>query len=467
MTPAIVAQLAPLLGLDSSEDGLRRRRRYMRAALTSASTILTRGVTALTLLVSVPLTARYLGSERYGIWLALSSLIAIIAHVDLGLSSGLVNAISAADGHGDNSEAAHAVSSVFLMLSAMAVGFTAALLLIAPYLPLGRLAHVSSPAAGAEVGPALCALLIIFFLSMPLGIGMRVQIGYQEGYKANLWQSAGCLLGLAALLVAVRAKANLPWLVVATTATPLLASAANCVQQFWIARPALRPRWSNFRWQTARQILRSGLLFCLAGLAAILTTQIPYLMITRILGPSPVAQYGVSQKMLTLLPMIAAIATFPLWPAYREALASGDRHWIARTFRLTAIVTAAISLVGAIAFLLSYRMVIPWWVDQQVVPDRSTALALSILVVATSLKWTTWMCLNGCNRLRGQATYPFPIVMAAAVAASLAWHRYGLAGIVWPFAIGECLVLVAEAADLYLGLRGMSATGACLAESSS
>ena len=48
----------------------------------------------LTSLVSVPLTYRYLGAERYGIWMVLISIIAAMGFADLGIGNGLMNAVS-------------------------------------------------------------------------------------------------------------------------------------------------------------------------------------------------------------------------------------------------------------------------------------------------------------------------------------------------------------------------------------
>jgi hypothetical protein len=106
------------------------------------------------------------------------------------------------------------------------------------------------------------------------------------------------------------------------------------------------------------------------------------------------------------------------------------------------------SFGGAFVLLVSYRKLISTWVNPGLVPDATTAFALSVFVVASTLKWTTWMCLNGHNRLRGQATYPFPIIIAATISAAIAWRQYGIGGIIWPFAIAECLILAAQALDL-------------------
>jgi O-antigen/teichoic acid export membrane protein len=48
------------------------------------------------MVISVPLTLTYLGSERYGMWMAISSIVALLAFADFGLGNGLVNAIAVA-----------------------------------------------------------------------------------------------------------------------------------------------------------------------------------------------------------------------------------------------------------------------------------------------------------------------------------------------------------------------------------
>ena len=53
-----------------------------------------RGVATVVSFISVPLTVRYLGPERYGAWVTISTLIAWMALADFGLSNSLTNAVS-------------------------------------------------------------------------------------------------------------------------------------------------------------------------------------------------------------------------------------------------------------------------------------------------------------------------------------------------------------------------------------
>ena len=57
----------------------RSKERLRRAALTTLASGVARAIGLLTSLISVPLTYRYLGPERYGIWMVLISIVAAMS----------------------------------------------------------------------------------------------------------------------------------------------------------------------------------------------------------------------------------------------------------------------------------------------------------------------------------------------------------------------------------------------------
>ena len=72
---------------DTFTDDGRSKERYRRVVLSAGSSFVNKGVTILTGLISVPLTVHYLGTERYGLWMTISSTIAFLTFADLGFLS--------------------------------------------------------------------------------------------------------------------------------------------------------------------------------------------------------------------------------------------------------------------------------------------------------------------------------------------------------------------------------------------
>ena len=91
----------------------RARERHVRVALGASASLLAKVVSVGTVLISVPLTLHYLGPERYGMWMTMSSLVAIFSFADLGIGNGVLNAVAAAHGRDDRATIRGYVSSGF------------------------------------------------------------------------------------------------------------------------------------------------------------------------------------------------------------------------------------------------------------------------------------------------------------------------------------------------------------------
>src|SRR5450755_1734753 len=117
--------LKSFLTKTNSDRGLER---YRRAGITASTSFLAKALTIVIGFVSVPLTVHYLGTERYGVWLTVSSLLTWMALTDFGIAgNALVNVISGADGKDDREMARQYAASAFWALTA--IGATIGLIL--------------------------------------------------------------------------------------------------------------------------------------------------------------------------------------------------------------------------------------------------------------------------------------------------------------------------------------------------
>src|SRR3954453_21812444 len=111
--------LKALFTRSSADSG---RERYRRAGMAAFTSYIARGLTLLTGFVSVPLTVHYLGAERYGVWLTISSLLLWVALTDFGIAgNALVNVLSEADGRDDRRLAREYASSATWTLITIAL----------------------------------------------------------------------------------------------------------------------------------------------------------------------------------------------------------------------------------------------------------------------------------------------------------------------------------------------------------
>lgn len=409
----------------------RSQERHRRIFLTAGASFIAKAVALLTTFLTIPLTLDYLGLERYGLWMTLSSLIATVAFADLGLGNGLLNAIAEAHGKNDTARAARAISSAFFML--VAVGLIAALLFAVgcSLVDWPGFFNVSSPAARQETVPTLIVLAGCFVLSIPLAVVSYTQLGYQQGFASSIWSMVGSLLGLAGVLAAIQLRAGLPWLVLAVAGAPLVSTAANWLVFFGARRPDLRPALRAATAGEARLLFRRGFLFFLLQVSAAVAFSSDNLVAAAVLGPAAVAEYSVVAKLFSFVPLLLAMLLNPLWPAYGEAIAGGDLAWVRRTLRRSLLVSVGAACLAALILTLFGRLFIRIWVGPEVVPSFGLLAGMGLWVILWSAGTALAMFLNAANILLLQTV--LGLIMTAVSIPLKVWlsSRFGIAGIIW------------------------------------
>jgi O-antigen/teichoic acid export membrane protein len=381
-----IASVIRFKPFNETSPGNRSRERYRRIAITTFTAIVARGVGVITALISVPLTLHYLGQERYGLWMTISSITAMLGFADLGMGNGLLNAIAEADGKDDTEAAKMYVSSAFFLLLGIASCILLGFLFIYSMVPWARVFNITSQLAIEEVGPATAVLFVSFVANMPLGVVQRVQMGYQQGFRTNMWIAVGAIMGLAGVLIAIYCKAGLPWLVLAMSGGPVLAILFNWYDFFFCSHRWLLPSWAMFDWTASSKVAGTGAIFLVLQLFALLGNTSDNIVIAQVLGASTVAGYAVMQKLFSIT-LIAQYFLAPLWPAFGEAIARDDRVWARRALNRAITISLILGLVTTLPFFFIGKRFIAIWVGTDMVP--------STLLLVGFILWSLLNCYMG------------------------------------------------------------------------
>jgi O-antigen/teichoic acid export membrane protein len=427
--------------ISSSEN--QGRSRIVRSSLTGATTLIVRGMTIATGLITIPLTAQYLGVERYGMWLTLSSLLTWAGLIDFGLANSLTNALATADGRQDRQEAQEAVSSAFWMLLALTLLIGLCLWTVFPWIPWNRILNVRSPAALAEVDAAVFVTLVLVLCRVLLSLPGQIYGAYQEGYLYQLWSILGSVASIAALFTAIALKSSTSVLLAAFFGCAFLTDIGAALHLFGQHRQWLRPTLSHFRWSSSKTLLGSGGQLWIAQVAAIVIFQADLIIIAQLFGATAVASYGTATRLFNLVLMIQSAFITPLWPAYSESLARGDIAWITKTFKSSTYLSFAWAAIVSVLIAIFSPTLIKDWIGSQAVPETLTLLAILFRTVMLALDQCIGILANGLALLSLQAIIA-PIFAAANLAlALLLGHIIGISGIAWATGICVCIFSIA------------------------
>jgi O-antigen/teichoic acid export membrane protein len=377
------------------------RRRHI--AWTSVTAGVAKTATAITMLISVPLTLGYLGPERFGMWMAISAVIAMFGFSDFGLSNGVLNAVAHASGRNNNDEIRRIISNGIFILCMIGAVILLAFAISYSFIPWASVFNITTPTAAVETGPVVRVLVLCFVASLPLGMTQKIQMGLQQGYWANLWETLGAIGGLFGILVAIRLDAGLPSIALAMAGIPVIFRGTNTLVFFGFQKFTLRPRLGHIDFAVAGGLMRTGVLFFILQTAVIVGFQSDNVIIARILGVEAVAGYDVALKLSTLPAMIIGLVVVAQWPAYGEALTRGDTDWIRHTFYRTLRLSLTISLPFALILLLWGDRIIRLWAGPEVVPTVDLLAGMAAWSVLLVIGNVISVLLNGLHVVRFQA----------------------------------------------------------------
>ncbi len=408
----------------------RGKERYRRASITATSSLISQGLTILISLISVPLTVGYLGPERYGVWLTMSSLLTWMAMTDFGLAgNALVNVIADATGRDDRQLARQYAASAFWSLTAITLTMGTIAFLTFGWIPWRAIFRVSTVVSTQELQTACALALAVFVLILPLNMLNSVYSACQDGYIANAWTIASSALALVSLIAVTHFHGGLPRLILALSGSRLIVGLASGYYLFFHRYPWLAPYPSAVGWVQIKRLLRLGGKYMLGQLASLGIYQSQPMIITQLLNPSQVLIFVVTQKIITLPVNLVYMANNPLLSAYSEAKARGDWNWIKGALKKTLFGAVIFGVISTSLIMIVAKPFIRIWAGAAAVPSSSLILFLGIYTVLGITVIPTGSMLCGLERV-GRLCVALTFCAIATIGLSVLFAKWwGLTGI--------------------------------------
>jgi O-antigen/teichoic acid export membrane protein len=418
------------LAISRSAPGTERERRSRSLMRGTAAAIVARAIGSLTGIITVPLTVRYLGAERYGAWMTISSVLIFLGFSDFGLAASLTNALGNAFGKDDREGARRYVTTALFALSVVAILLVLAGITFAR--PLARLIFptVDPAVLDGEIIPALIIALSIFALNFPLMVTNRVLAAYQENATANLWIMASSVANLIGILVVIQFRGGLPLLVLGSAGSGLLINTISSIWLYGWHKPWLAPTRSAADLGFARELFFTSWKFFIISVGWLVNSQTDNLIIAHYLGPSQVTPYSVTFRLFAYATLLQGLAAQSIWPAYTEALARKDFDWIkgiyGKNLKWNLIIVIAIVCILAI----SGRTLIRLWAGEVAVPPFSMIVWMAMWNIILAYLFVAASFLQATNHITGLTLYGSVTAVLNIVLSILFVRSYGISGVI-------------------------------------
>ena len=310
--------------------------------------VLIYGVYAATLvsgLVVTPIIVGALGTEQFGIWVLIGSILGFISILDLGIGPSVIRFAAEQRGRDARNETSELTSTALAIYLGLALVTTVLAFVLAFALP-----HVVE-ISDEYVRAAQIALVIsvgTFLIRFPVGLFSYLLAGQQRYDVLNIGNLLGALLqfGLAVIVLYVLDGG----LVALAVVTAVVAAVRLFLPLLWLRRelPELRLSRSLVTRRQARELLSFGSRNMLIQFASKVVVSTDVIVVSIILGSVAAGVYGIPAKLFALAFGVGIASTTLLFPLLSELEGADDRErqerYLESGVRLGVAVVVAVGL---------------------------------------------------------------------------------------------------------------------------
>lgn len=344
-----------------------------------------KGVSLVTGFVMVPVTLNYLGTQDYGIWLTLSSVIAWISFFDVGFGNGLRNKLAEAIALNDKTLARTYVSTAYAGLTGLVLLLMLIALAVNTFIDWNSL--LIAPAERTYDLNALAVILILLIsLRMILKLVSVILIADRRTALGSIFEPLAGILSLTAILILSNytSQASLDNFILIVSVIPVIVYMIATIIIFKGEYAWLKPDIKLVKREYLGKLTNLGVKFFIIQIAVLVIFSTDNLIITRISGSAAVAQYNIAYKYFSIATMVFTIIMTPMWSSYTQAYTLNNKDWIRKANKRIIFIWMTISVMVILMLVGSQKFYTLWIGDKISIP-----LLLSILMGVFALI-STW-----------------------------------------------------------------------------
>lgn len=348
--------------------------------LSSISTLLTRALSIIINLITLPLLYNSIGQVRYGILVSITAISIFSNFADLGLGFGLQSKVSKLQVESIDSLKS-AINYTFSFLV-----FTTILLLvlcysIASYIDWNVIFGLANDFGDKDVVLSVYIFVSILCISIPFSVAQKIQLGLQEGYKTNFWICGGNVVGLACTFLTSVYVPSVSAYVVSIYGVNAIFLVLNYLHYFYFDKIELRPKLSIIRYNLHSDLLKDSLIFFIVQISSLLLYYSNIALLLKYNGSKEVAIYNVLYRMCIIFIIPIESLGSNITPLINEIT---TKKGVAFTFRpIKKIVGLSIlsSIIGSLTVFFVGENIIQLWINKDIQLSEDVKLSTSVFLL--------------------------------------------------------------------------------------
>jgi O-antigen/teichoic acid export membrane protein len=349
----------------------------------------------------VPISLKYVGTESYGVWLTIASIIAWFSFFDIGLGNGLRNKLAVAIANNEVDTARTYISSAYFLIAFISVIMFFCFFVIARVVSWNSILNTDF-ISNDELYSIVSLVIFFFCISFSLKTLYSILEALQMYAIKDIISVSTQVLGFIAILILVNTTEgslyNLSLVYSAQSAVGLL---LGSLVLFSGRLSHLRPSTQFISIKESLPLVNLGVWFFVNQIMYMITTQISIFLVAHFFGPGDVTEFNLAKNYMAISSMLFVIVLTPFLSAFTEAYTKRDFDWIKSSMR-TILYSFAIASFATLLLVVWYRIFFSIWVDSKVMPALSLIIVLGVSGIFQMFSAIFTLVLNGIGKIRLQ-----------------------------------------------------------------
>ncbi len=394
-----------------------------------------RGVNILISFLYVPLLINTLSSYRYGIWLTITSIVAWMSLLDIGLGNGLRNRLTESIANNDKNESKYLISTAYASISLLSVFFMFLYFTITIHFDWSLILNVPV-AMRQEVTMLVNLVFVLFFVQFCFSIINSVLMAFQKPAYSSLIMTLGQILsfGLVAFFVLVLRESKLFNLGLIISLSPLIILLFFTIYIFSYKYKEFAPGFAYIKFRYVKRILDLGLKFFILQIITIILFQTSNIIIAQNVGQVGVTEYNIAYKYIGFIYMVFTIIVTPYWSASTDAYTRGDFDWIRKSVKKLNSIWFLLAGIGICQLIFS-KLVYELWLGKTVSANYITLSIALIYFLLLSRYIIYAYILNGMGKIYIQIIITTIVAIVYIPCTIYMAKYYGINGVYFSLAI--------------------------------
>jgi O-antigen/teichoic acid export membrane protein len=362
------------------------------------------GLRAVSIIISfliVPYSLKLLDTNKYGIWLTISSTVSMISILDIGLANGLRNKVAEYTARKEYDEAKIAVSSTYAILLLIILPIAVIFAIAAPFINWN-----SAFKTNLDQKELLYTLIAVFtglslqFILKPISSILQ---GDQKIYKSNQIQLICNFIPLVPIILLGKyLKGSMFFLAIAQTILPVGVLLVYTILLFNKSYVNIKPSFKHIDLKKSKSLFQLSIAFFIVQIAGIFLYSTTEIIVAREFGGNEVAVYVSLYKYYTATNIVINIILATYWSAFTNAFALNDIEWIRLSINKL-VKIAALFLIIIVAQVLLAEPVFKIWVGDKIKVPFSLSIGMAVYFSVTLFTLVYTVVLNGTGNVKMQS----------------------------------------------------------------